>query len=81
MWAPIRATCSWIVPRGRGCPTILPRTYIRLRQDRAVPWELQERMLSLLPGLSTRVMDTGHNIMVSHPRELAAVLEDIAAQV
>lgn len=62
-----------------GLPDDLPRTYIRLRRDRAVPWDLQDHMISLLPGLGTRVIDAGHNVMVSHPRELAEVLEDIAA--
>jgi pimeloyl-ACP methyl ester carboxylesterase len=63
-----------------GLPDDLPRSYIRLRRDRTVPWELQDHMISLLPGLATRVIDAGHNVMVSHPRELAEVLEDIASQ-
>jgi len=62
-----------------GLPDDLPRTYLRLRRDRSVPWELQEEMIALLPGLRIEELDSGHNVMVSHPRDLACLLNTIAA--
>ena len=61
-----------------GLPDDLPRTYIRLKRDLAVPWELQEHMISLLPGLQSVQIDAGHNLMFSQPQALAAVLNEIA---
>jgi pimeloyl-ACP methyl ester carboxylesterase len=61
-----------------GLPDDLPRTYIRLKRDLAVPWELQARMIGLLPGLRTVEIDAGHNVMVSNPAALAAVLNEIS---
>ena len=60
-----------------GLPDDLPRTYIRLKRDLAVPWELQERMIALLPGLQRVEIDAGHNVMLSQPQALAAVLNEI----
>ncbi len=62
----------------QGLPDDLARTYIRLKRDLAVPWELQARMIGLLPGLRTVEIDAGHNVMVSQPAALAAVLNEIA---
>jgi pimeloyl-ACP methyl ester carboxylesterase len=61
-----------------GLPDDLPRTYIRLTRDLAVPWELQEQMIELLPGLRTAEIDAGHNVMLSQPEALAAMLNEIA---
>ena len=60
-----------------GLPDDLPRTYIRLKRDLAVPWELQERMICLLPSLRIAQIDAGHNVMLSQPQALAAVLNEI----
>ncbi|MBJ19681.1 MAG: alpha/beta hydrolase [bacterium] len=61
-----------------GLPQTLPRTYVRLRRDDAVPWELQEDMIALLPGLQIEEIDSGHNVMITQPRELARRLNAIA---
>jgi len=60
-----------------GLPDDLPRTYVRLKRDLAVPWALQERMIELLPGLRTVEIDAGHNVMLSQPEALAVVLNEI----
>lgn len=61
-----------------GLPETLPRTYIRLRRDRSVTWEQQAHAISLLPGLAVREIDAPHQAMVTHPREVAAILNEIA---
>ena len=62
-----------------GLPDALPRTYVRLRRDRTVPWEVQEHVIGLLSGLRTREIDAGHNVMLTHPKTLATLLNEIAA--
>jgi pimeloyl-ACP methyl ester carboxylesterase len=59
-------------------PVDLPRTYIRLRQDLSVSWEQQARAISLLPGLEVRELDAPHPAMVTHPKEVAEILNEIA---
>lgn len=61
-----------------GLPDSLPRTYIRLRRDRSVSWEQQAHAISLLPGLAIREIDAPHQAMVTHPREVAAILNELA---
>ncbi len=61
-----------------GLPDSLPRTYIRLRRDRSVTWEQQAHAISLLPGLAVREIDAPHQAMVTHARELAGILNEIA---
>ena len=61
-------------------PDDLPRTYIRLRQDLSVSWEQQLHAISLLPGLETRDIDAPHPAMVTHPKEVAAILNEIASR-
>ncbi len=56
----------------------LPRTYIRLKRDRSVTWEQQAHAISLLPGLAVREIDAPHQAMVTHPVELAAILNELA---
>jgi pimeloyl-ACP methyl ester carboxylesterase len=52
----------------------IPRTYIHLRNDRAVSSRLQERMLSAIPCERVISMDTSHSAYFSAPDELAAHL-------
>jgi pimeloyl-ACP methyl ester carboxylesterase len=61
-----------------GLPDALPRTYIRLARDRSVTWTQQAHAISLLPGLAVREIDAPHQAMVTHPREVAAILNEIA---
>ncbi|HEY1828558.1 MAG TPA: alpha/beta fold hydrolase [Acidimicrobiales bacterium] len=59
----------------------IPRTFIRLSQDRALPPTLQERLIDNLGECDVVTLDSGHNAMISHPRELAAVLNGLALNV
>jgi len=61
-------------------PDDLPRTYIRLRRDLSVSWAQQEHAISLLPGLEIREIDAPHPAMVTHPQEVAAILNEIAGR-
>lgn len=61
-----------------GLPDDLPRTYIRLGQDLSVSWEQQAHAISLLPGLEIREIDAPHPAMVTHPKEVAAILNETA---
>ena len=58
-------------------------TYLRQLLDPVTPLELQDEMIGRLPSpeLVTVVdLETGHIPAVTHPREMAAILEQAAAQ-
>ncbi len=59
-----------------------PKTYVRLLQDRAVPLVDQDEMIRRL-GSSVTVhdIDAGHEVMITKPRQLAAILSRILADV
>ena len=68
-----------------GLPASVPKTYVRLRRDAALPAAAQDGSIAALrsfPGGAVEIieLDTGHNVMISHPAELAAVLDDLAAR-
>jgi len=68
-----------------GVPPDLPKTYVRLSRDQSLPPDTQATMIANLeasPGGSVDVveLDSGHNVMVSHPAELAAVVARIAGE-
>jgi pimeloyl-ACP methyl ester carboxylesterase len=57
-----------------------PRTYVRLLQDRAVPLEDQDEMIRRLgPGVTVHDVDAGHEVMITQPRPLAAIVNRILA--
>jgi hypothetical protein len=64
----------------RGTPEI-PTTYIRLTRDRAMTRRLVDRQIAAydLP-LDVVELDAGHDVMVSHPRELGALLNRYASR-
>jgi hypothetical protein len=67
-----------------GIPTTLPKTYVRLLRDQALPPDDQDHAVANLrasPGGPIEVveLDTGHDVMVSAPSELAPVLQRIAS--
>lgn len=67
-----------------GLPPELPKTYVRLSRDQSLPPDTQAMMIANLaasPGgvLDVVELDSGHNVMVSHPRELAEVVNRIVA--
>jgi pimeloyl-ACP methyl ester carboxylesterase len=67
-----------------GVPAALPKTYVRLARDQSLPPDTQAQMIANLeqsPGgtVDTVELDSGHDVMVSHPRELAVVVRRVAA--
>lgn len=68
-----------------GIPASIPKTWIRLARDAAVSVEQQAQgiaNLEAVPGGSVQVidLDTGHNAMLSRPRELAQIVDRIVAE-
>ncbi|MFL6023898.1 MAG: alpha/beta fold hydrolase [Marmoricola sp.] len=56
-----------------GLEADVPRTYVRLTEDRCYTPDLQERSAARVGG-DVEYLDTGHMAMVSAPEKLAAVL-------
>jgi pimeloyl-ACP methyl ester carboxylesterase len=52
----------------------IPRTYVRLLQDGSLSQDVQSQCIAALGEVEEVVLDTGHNVMVSSPEKLAAVL-------
>jgi pimeloyl-ACP methyl ester carboxylesterase len=68
-----------------GMPAEIPKTYVRLGQDHALPPAAQDASIAALeavPGGTVRVLeiDSGHSVMVSRPAELAAIVAEISQQ-
>ena len=62
----------------------IPKTWVRLLQDAILTVDIQDAQIANLaasPGGSVTVveLDSGHNAMISHPRELAEIIDGIAA--
>lgn len=61
-----------------GRPTGVPMTYISLIDDIGVPPDLALRMIANIGGqVDHRVLQAGHIAMVTKPRELAEVINDV----
>jgi pimeloyl-ACP methyl ester carboxylesterase len=58
---------------------VIPRTYVKLLQDRTLRPKLQDQLIANLGSCAVRTLDSGHDAMISHPVELSAVLNGIAA--
>jgi pimeloyl-ACP methyl ester carboxylesterase len=68
-----------------GVPAHLPKTYVRLARDDALSPSDQDEAIARLrecPGGDVEVveLDTGHNVMISAPDQLAPILDAIAAR-
>jgi pimeloyl-ACP methyl ester carboxylesterase len=63
-----------------GLPADLPTTYVTLRRDRAVSPAQQRAAACRLPNASLEEVDAGHDVMISRPAALAAILERLANQ-
>lgn len=63
-----------------GLDPSIPRTYVRLRRDRSITPRRQARMMSNLGGADEVWLDAGHDVMISAPTELAAMLDDLASR-
>jgi pimeloyl-ACP methyl ester carboxylesterase len=55
----------------------VPCLYVQLSQDKAFPPALQARMIPRLQRVEVASLDSGHLPMLSHPAELAAILNRI----
>jgi pimeloyl-ACP methyl ester carboxylesterase len=55
----------------------IPRTYVRLTLDASLSLETQDRMIKNLGDIEVVDLDAGHMAMISQPRELGALLNDL----
>jgi hypothetical protein len=67
-----------------GLSSAIPKTWVRLLDDAILTPGIQDTCIANLetsPGGTVAVidLDSGHNAMVSHPRELAEIIDGIAA--
>ncbi len=58
----------------------IPRTYIKLTQDRSLPPRLQEKVMRGLSISDRHEIDAGHLAMLSQPERLAEILDTLCAQ-
>jgi len=65
--------------RSAGLRAPVPRCYVKLLRDQALPPPLQDEFIrNAGPGCAVHELDAGHNAMISRPRELAAILNRVA---
>jgi pimeloyl-ACP methyl ester carboxylesterase len=57
---------------------VIPRTYVKLLRDQSLRPKLQDQLIANLGSCQVRTLDSGHDAMISHPVELAAILDEIA---
>jgi pimeloyl-ACP methyl ester carboxylesterase len=55
------------------------RTYVKLARDKAVPPRQADRCIANIAPTEVIDIDSGHNVMVSHPQLLADVLNRVIA--
>jgi pimeloyl-ACP methyl ester carboxylesterase len=64
-----------------GYPTGIPTTYVGMTDDQPVPPALAEQMVANLVGpVDVRTIEAGHTVMVSQPKALAAIVNEIAGR-
>jgi pimeloyl-ACP methyl ester carboxylesterase len=64
--------------RSAGLRAPVPRCYVKLLRDQALAPALQDEFIRRAgPGCAVHEIDAGHNAMVSRPRELAAILNEV----
>jgi pimeloyl-ACP methyl ester carboxylesterase len=64
-----------------GYPSGIPITYVNMSQDVPVPPALaQEMAANLGSGVERRTIDAGHTVMVSQPKQLAAIINEVSDQ-
>ncbi len=59
-------------------PDGVPVHYVRLLQDHNLAPSAQDRLVALLPSPHVHDLDTGHLPMLSNPKALAGLLDDVA---
>lgn len=55
-----------------------PATYVRCLRDAAVPPEMADRMIANLQPAEVRDLDSDHDAMLSHPADVARLLDETA---
>ncbi len=55
----------------------IPRTYVRLARDASITLDAQNAMIANLGAVDVADVDAGHMAMISQPRALAAILNDL----
>jgi pimeloyl-ACP methyl ester carboxylesterase len=61
-----------------GYPSGIPITYVNMSEDVPVPPALADQMAGNLGhGVERRTIATGHTVMVSRPKELAAIINEV----
>jgi pimeloyl-ACP methyl ester carboxylesterase len=55
-------------------PRSMPTSYVLLTRDQALPLDAQRELLRNIGDPDVVELDSGHDAMVSHPRELAEIL-------
>lgn len=55
-------------------PTAVKRVYVRCTEDRAIPIEAQDEMISHYPDTVVHTLNSGHMPLFSHAEELADIL-------
>ena len=64
-----------------GYPSGIPITYVSMTDDVGVPPALAEQMIANLGAdVDHRVLSAGHIVMVTKPRELAAIINDVVGR-
>lgn len=62
-----------------GYPAGIPTTYLKMVGDQPVPPARADEMIQQLgPGVDVRTIDAAHNVMLSQPALVAAILDDLA---
>ena len=56
----------------------IPKHYVECTRDGAISVELQRDMIATTPGVTVHTLDSDHSPFLSHPAELAGVLDGIA---
>jgi pimeloyl-ACP methyl ester carboxylesterase len=65
----------------RGVPPDLDRTFVRCLRDRIQPRKLQAQLVDNCGARAVVDLDSGHTPARARPRELAAILDDLAGAV
>ncbi len=64
-----------------GYPSDIPMTYVSMTDDVGVPPALAEQMIANLGAdVDHRVLSAGHIVMVTKPKELAAIINGVVGQ-
>jgi pimeloyl-ACP methyl ester carboxylesterase len=64
-----------------GYPTGIPITYVNMSADVPVPPALADQMAGNLgPRVERRTIEAGHTVMVSQPKKLAAIINEVVAR-